>query len=108
MALCSTRVLYVRNLLRATNIAFCVMAVISGYTLVVVVYIDEAEYLLLATHQSSEWLYPSCVQSKLSIASLSLLSIYTSPMLLQPKIVEGSSTPSDAEFPGMRSTFRIE
>ena len=58
--------------------------------------VEEAEYLLLTAHQSSEWLCPSCVQSKLSIASLSLLGINTSPILLQPKIDE-----SDTEFPAV-------
>ena len=61
--------------------------------------VKEAEYLLLTAHQSSEWLCPSCVQSKLSIASLSLLGINTSPMLLQPKIDE-----SDTEFSGVNKT----
>ena len=66
--------------------------------------VEEAENLLLTTHQSSEWLCPSCVQSKLSITSLSLLGNSTSPMLLQPKINEVSSTPSDTEFPGVNKT----
>ena len=35
--------------------------------------VEEAEYLLLTARQSSEWLCPSCVQSKLSIGSLSLV-----------------------------------
>ena len=38
LALYSTRVLYVKNLLRETNMALCVMAVVSGHTLVVVVW----------------------------------------------------------------------
>ena len=61
--------------------------------------VEEAEYLLLTAEQSSEWLCPSCVQSKLSIASLSLLGINTSLMLLQPKIDE-----SDTEFSGVSKT----
>ena len=66
--------------------------------------VEEAEYLLLTTHQSSEWLCPSCAQSKLSIANLSLLDINTLPMLLQSKIDEVSSTPSNTEFPGVSKT----
>ena len=61
--------------------------------------VEEAEYVLLTAHQSSEWLCPSCVQSKLSISSLSLLDNTTSLMLLQPKIDD-----SDTEVPGVNKT----
>ena len=55
--------------------------------------VGEAEYLLLTAYDSCEWLCPSCVQSKLPIASIN-----TSPMFLQPKIYEVSSTLSDTEL----------
>ena len=38
LALYSTRVLYVKNLLRGTNMALCVMAVVIGHTLIVAVW----------------------------------------------------------------------
>ena len=38
LALYSTSVLYAKNLLRGTSVVLCVMAVVSGHTLVVVVW----------------------------------------------------------------------
>ena len=64
--------------------------------------VEEAEYLLLTAQESCEWFCPSCVQSKLPIASLSLLGINT--MLLQSEIDEVSCTLSDTELPGVSKT----
>ena len=63
--------------------------------------VEEAEYLLLTAQESCEWFCPSCVQSKLPTASLSLLGINTSSMLLESKI---DSTLSDTKFPGVSNT----
>ena len=65
---------------------------------------EEAEYLLLTAQESCEWFCPSCVQSKLPTASLSLLGINNSSMLLQSKIDEVSSTLNDTELPGVSNT----
>ena len=69
----------------------CAIAVVSGHTLVVAVWERLNTCCLLL--MSCEWFCPSCVQSKLQIASIA-----TSPMLLQPKIDEVSSTLSDTEL----------
>ena len=55
--------------------------------------VEEAEYLLLTAQESCEWFRPSCVQSKLPTASLNLMGINTSSILLQSKIDEVSRGP---------------
>ena len=64
----------------------------------------EAGYLLLTAQESCEWFCPSCVPSKLPAASLSLLDINNSSMLLQSKIEEVSSTLSNTELSGVSNT----
>ena len=66
--------------------------------------VEEAEYLLLTAQESCEWFCPSCVPSKLPAASLSLLDINNSSMLLQSKIEEVSSTLSNTELSGVSNT----
>ena len=66
--------------------------------------VEVAEYLLLTAQESCEWFCPSCVRSKLSIASLSLLGINNSSILLHSKVDEVSSALNDTELSGVDKT----